>query len=46
MVRVGEELLTCKFPARSGLSVGSTIHLELDAAQMKVFDASTGDRVR
>jgi len=46
VVRVGEELLTCKFPARSGLSVGSTIHLELDAAQMKIFDASTGDRVR
>jgi ABC-type sugar transport system ATPase subunit len=46
VVRVGEEMLTCKFPARSGLSVGSTIHLELDAAQMKIFDASTGDRVR
>jgi multiple sugar transport system ATP-binding protein len=46
VVRVGEELLTCKFPARSGLSVGSTIHLELDATQMKIFDASTGDRVR
>ena len=45
-VRVGDETLTCKFPARSGLSVGSEIRLELDVAQMKLFDAASGDRVR
>jgi multiple sugar transport system ATP-binding protein len=46
VVRVGDELLTCKFPARSGLSVGAAISLELDVAQMKLFDAASGDRVR
>ncbi len=46
VVRVGEETLTCKLPARSGLSVGSSVRLELDVAQMKLFDALTGDRVR
>jgi multiple sugar transport system ATP-binding protein len=45
-VRVGEETLTCKFPARSGLTVGSAISLELDVAQMKLFDAASGDRLR
>src|SRR6202034_3719244 len=46
VVRVGEETLTCKFPARAGLSVGGSIRLELDVAQMKLFDARTGDRIR
>jgi multiple sugar transport system ATP-binding protein len=46
VVRVGEETLTCKFPARAGLSVGGSIRLELDADQMKLFDAQTGDRIR
>jgi multiple sugar transport system ATP-binding protein len=46
VVRVGDELLTCKFPARSGLTVGAAISLELDVAQMKLFDAASGDRVR
>jgi hypothetical protein len=45
-VRVGDETLTCKFPARSGLTVGSAISLELDVAQMKLFDADSGDRLR
>jgi multiple sugar transport system ATP-binding protein len=46
VVRVGAETLTCKFPARSGLSIGSEIRLELDVAQMKLFDATSGDRLR
>jgi multiple sugar transport system ATP-binding protein len=46
VVRVGDETLTCKFPARAGLSVGGSIRLELDVAQMKLFDARTGDRIR
>jgi multiple sugar transport system ATP-binding protein len=46
VVRVGEQLLTCKLPARSGLSIGSSVRLELDAAQMKLFDVRTGDRIR
>jgi multiple sugar transport system ATP-binding protein len=46
VVRVGEETLTCKLPARAGLSVGSSIRLALDVAQMKLFDANTGNRIR
>jgi multiple sugar transport system ATP-binding protein len=46
VVRIGAETLTCKFPARSGLSIGSEIRLELDVAQMKLFDGASGDRLR
>jgi multiple sugar transport system ATP-binding protein len=46
VVRVGDETLTCKLPARAGLSVGGSVRLELDVAQMKLFDACTGDRIR
>ena len=44
-VRVGDELLTCKFPARAGLEVGSAVNLAIDITRMKVFDQETGERL-
>src|SRR5215469_4269343 len=37
-VRVGEEILICRFPPRSGLETGATINVQFDPQQMKVFD--------
>jgi multiple sugar transport system ATP-binding protein len=44
-VRVGEEILICRFPPRSGLEAGSTINVQFDPQQMKVFDAASGMRL-
>ena len=46
VVKAADQLLTCRFPARTGLSVGSTIHLGIDAAHMTLFDADSGERLR
>jgi multiple sugar transport system ATP-binding protein len=44
-VRVGDEIVTCRTPPRSGLEVGSAINLSFDIAQSSIFDASTGLRI-
>ncbi len=44
-LRVGEETLTCRFPPRAGLEVGSTINVEFDPQHMKVFDGDSGMRI-
>jgi ABC-type sugar transport system ATPase subunit len=45
VARVGELVLTCKLPARCGLSAGDTVSLEFDTAQMKLFDTESGIRL-
>jgi multiple sugar transport system ATP-binding protein len=44
-VRVGTEILICRFPPRSGLEAGATINIQFDPQQMKVFDAASGMRL-
>jgi multiple sugar transport system ATP-binding protein len=44
-VRVGEEILICRFPPRSGFETGATINVGFDPRQMKVFDAASGMRL-
>jgi ABC-type sugar transport system ATPase subunit len=44
-VRVGTEILICRFPPRSGLAAGATINVQFDPQQMKVFDAASGMRL-
>jgi multiple sugar transport system ATP-binding protein len=44
-VRVGEEILICRFPPRSGLEPGATINVQFDPQQMKVFDTENGMRL-
>ena len=44
-VRVGTEILICRFPPRSGLEAGATINVQFDPQQMKVFDAASGMRL-
>jgi multiple sugar transport system ATP-binding protein len=44
-VRVGEEILTCRFPPRAGLEAGATINVQFDPQQMKVFDTASGLRL-
>jgi multiple sugar transport system ATP-binding protein len=44
-VRVGDEIVTCRTPPRSGLEVGSTINLSFDITQSSIFDASSGLRL-
>lgn len=44
-VRVGDEIVTCRTPPRSGLEVGSTINLSFDITQASIFDASSGLRL-
>ena len=44
-VRVGDEILTCRTPPRSGLEVGSTINLSFDIAQATIFDGTSGLRL-
>jgi multiple sugar transport system ATP-binding protein len=44
-VRVGEQILVCRFPPRSGLETGATINIQFDPQQMKVFDTASGMRL-
>ena len=44
-VRVGDEVLTCRTPPRSGLEVGSTINLSFDIEQASIFDGTSGLRL-
>jgi multiple sugar transport system ATP-binding protein len=44
-VRVGDEVVTCRTPPRSGLEVGSTVNLSFDIAQATIFDATSGLRL-
>jgi multiple sugar transport system ATP-binding protein len=44
-VRVGDEILTCRTPPRSGLEVGSTINLSFDIEQASIFDGTSGLRL-
>ncbi len=44
-VRVGDEVITCRTPPRSGLEVGSTINLSFDIAQATIFDGTSGLRL-
>ncbi len=44
-VRVGDEMLTCRTPPRSGLEVGSTVSLSFDIAQATIFDGTSGLRI-
>jgi multiple sugar transport system ATP-binding protein len=44
-VRIGDHVLTCKFPARSGVEVGRPVNLSLDVSRMKVFDGESGERL-
>ncbi|MCU1490872.1 MAG: sugar transporter, ATP-binding protein, partial [Acidimicrobiaceae bacterium] len=45
VVRVGEQVLTCKLGARCGLSAGDKVLLEFDLGQMKLFDTESGARL-
>jgi multiple sugar transport system ATP-binding protein len=45
VVRVGDEVVTCRTPPRSGLEVGSTINLSFDIAQATIFDGTSGLRL-
>jgi multiple sugar transport system ATP-binding protein len=38
VARVLDQVVTCKFPARTGLTSGDVIRLEFDILQMKLFD--------
>ena len=42
VARFDEQVIVCKVPARSGLSVGDTIRVEFEPTQMKLFDPNTG----
>ncbi|MCW2908052.1 MAG: glycerol-3-phosphate transporter ATP-binding protein [Actinomycetia bacterium] len=44
-VRVGDDILTCRTPPRSGLEMGSTINLSFDIAQATIFDGTSGLRL-
>jgi multiple sugar transport system ATP-binding protein len=44
-VRVGDEILTCRTPPRSGLEMGSTINLSFDIAQATIYDGTSGLRI-
>jgi multiple sugar transport system ATP-binding protein len=44
-VRVGDEILTCRTPPRSGLEMGSTINLSFDITQATIFDGASGLRL-
>jgi multiple sugar transport system ATP-binding protein len=44
-VRVGNDILTCRTPPRSGLETGSTINLSFDITQATIFDGSSGVRL-
>jgi ABC-type sugar transport system ATPase subunit len=44
-VRVGDDILTCRTPPRSGLEMGSTINLSFDITQATIFDGTSGLRL-
>ena len=44
-VRVGDEIITCRTPPRSGLEMGSTINLSFDVTQATIFDGTSGLRL-
>jgi multiple sugar transport system ATP-binding protein len=44
-VRIGDEIVTCRTPPRSGLEVGSTINLSFDITQATIFDRTSGQRL-
>jgi multiple sugar transport system ATP-binding protein len=44
-VRVGDNILTCRTPPRSGLEMGSTINLSFDITQATIFDGTSGLRL-
>jgi multiple sugar transport system ATP-binding protein len=44
-VRVGNDILTCRTPPRSGLETGSTINLSFDITQATIFDGTSGVRL-
>ena len=44
-VRIGDEIITCRTPPRSGLEVGSTITLSFDITQATIFDHASGQRL-
>jgi multiple sugar transport system ATP-binding protein len=44
-VRVGDDILTCRTPPRSGLEMGSTINLTFDITQATIFDGTSGLRL-
>jgi multiple sugar transport system ATP-binding protein len=44
-VRVGEQVVSCKFPARSGLTAGNRVTLAIDIERLKIFDAKDGQRL-
>ncbi len=45
VVRVMDQVITCKLPARTGLSTGDAIRLEFDIPQMKLFDNESTNRL-
>jgi multiple sugar transport system ATP-binding protein len=44
-VRVGDDILTCRTPPRSGLEMGSTVNLSFDIEQATIFDGTSGLRL-
>jgi multiple sugar transport system ATP-binding protein len=42
VARFEEQVIVCKVPARSGLSIGDTIWVEFEPSQMKLFDPDSG----
>jgi multiple sugar transport system ATP-binding protein len=44
-VRVGDDILTCRTPPRSGLEMGSTVNLSFDITQATIFDGTSGLRL-
>jgi multiple sugar transport system ATP-binding protein len=44
-VRVGNDILTCRTPPRSGLEMGSTVNLSFDITQATIFDGTSGVRL-
>jgi multiple sugar transport system ATP-binding protein len=45
VARVRDQVITCKFPARTGLTSGDVIQLEFDIEQMKLFDKESTDHL-
>ena len=43
VARAGDQVVTCKLPARTGLTSGEAVMLEFDTAQMRLFDEESGD---
>jgi multiple sugar transport system ATP-binding protein len=45
VARCEDQVVTCKFPARTGLSSSDTVMLEFDTAQMRLFDGESEARL-